>query len=294
MELEDYIKTLPGSNYLITKETVKDLLKVRNKFSNKGDYGHALLITGSYGKMGASVLASEACIRSGVGLLTVYTPKCGYNILQISVPEAMIDTSSSENFISGVIYGDKYDAIGIGPGIGTEKETQQALKLLIQNSSKPIIFDADALNILSENKTWLSFVPKNSILTPHAKEFERLFGAGENDLERYQLQKDSSIKYGTYIVLKGAHTSISTPTGSFYFNTTGNPGMATAGSGDVLTGIITGLKAQGYSSQEAAIIGVYLHGLAGDFAAARQGVEAMLAGDIVKDIGTGFKFLHED
>lgn len=293
MEIGDFIKTLPGSNHLITKQDVVKLLKPRNIFSHKGDYGHALLITGSYGKMGAAVLSSEACLRSGAGLLTVHIPKCGYEILQSSVPEAMVKTDSENNFISGIIYPESYDSVGIGPGIGTEKETQSALKLLIQNSSKPIVFDADALNILSENKTWLSFIPKNSVLTPHNKEFERLFGNFADDKERIQLQRDSSVKHGVYIVLKGANTSISSPAGNVYFNTTGNPGMATAGSGDVLTGIITSLLAQGYNSNDACILGVYLHGLAGDFAAARQGEEAMLAGDIIKDLGTAFKFLKE-
>lgn len=293
MKIEDFIKTLSGSNYLITKQDVANLLKPRNKFSHKGDYGYALLIAGSHGKMGAAVLAAEACLRSGTGLLTVHIPQCGYTVLQTAVPEAMVKTDVSENFISGIIYSDKYNAVGIGPGIGMEKETQSALKLLIQNSSKPIVFDADALNILSENKTWLSFVPRNSILTPHPKEFERLFGSSENDSETIQLQKDSSVKHGAYIVLKGAHTSISTPAGNVWFNSTGNPGMATEGAGDVLTGIITGWLAQGYTSRDACILGVYLHGLAGDFAAARQGCEAMLAGDIVKDIGTAYKFLRD-
>jgi len=184
-----------------------------------------------------------------------------------------------------------YTAVGIGPGLGMEQQSQMALKLLIQNYANPIVLDADALNILAENKTWLAFLPKGSILTPHPKEFERLAGKWSDDYEKLQKLRDLCFKYNIYIVLKGAHTCTGTPDGKCYFNSTGNPGMATAGSGDVLTGLITGLLAQGYSPAQAATLGVYLHGLAGDLAAKEKGEEAMIAGDIVEKLGKAFKKL---
>ena len=181
-----------------------------------------------------------------------------------------------------------FNAIAIGPGLGMDEKTQNAMKILIQNSSRPIVFDADAINILAENKTWLSFLPKESILTPHPKEFERIAGKTSDSFERLQLQKDLSVKFGIYIVLKGAHTSVSCPDGNCYFNSTGNPGMATAGSGDVLTGIILGLLTQGYSSKVAAILGSYIHGSSGDFASEEFGEEALIAGDIIDCLSKAF------
>jgi ADP-dependent NAD(P)H-hydrate dehydratase / NAD(P)H-hydrate epimerase len=181
-----------------------------------------------------------------------------------------------------------YNVIGAGPGIGTKEETQQVLKNIIQYAPGPLVIDADAINILSENKTWLHFVPAQSIYTPHPKEFERLAGKWNDDFERLRLQVMFSVKYGVYVVLKGAHTSVTCPDGRCYFNSTGNPGMATAGSGDVLTGIITGLKAQGYGSGEAAIMGVYLHGLAGDIALRSKGENSLIAGDIIEALPEAF------
>ncbi|MEK6616512.1 MAG: NAD(P)H-hydrate dehydratase, partial [Bacteroidota bacterium] len=240
---------------------------------------------GMYGKMGACVLASRACLSSGAGLVTVHIPKCGYEILQTTNPEVMVETDSSDTIISDSISIDKYNVIGIGPGIGTEKETQNVLKMLIQNSSLPIVLDADALNILSENKTWIAFLPKNSILTPHPGEFIRLVGDADNASARLHKQKEFSIKHGIYVILKGAHTCITCPDGEVYFNSTGNPGMATAGSGDVLTGIITGLLAQGYDSKQASVLGVYLHGFAGDLAAENSSQESLIARDIIEFLG---------
>lgn len=182
-----------------------------------------------------------------------------------------------------------YSAIACGPGIGTEERTQSALKLLIQDSGLPLILDADALNILAENRTWIPFLPKGSILTPHPKEFERLTGPSLHNFERNDMQREFSIKYGVYVILKGAHTCISTPDGTCYFNSTGNPGMATGGSGDVLTGILLGLKAQGYSSLETCLMGVYLHGLAGDLAADKWGFESLTANNITHHLGAAFK-----
>jgi NAD(P)H-hydrate epimerase len=185
-----------------------------------------------------------------------------------------------------------YSAIGIGPGLGVSSVTAGAIKLLIQQSTIPVVFDADALNILSENKTWLGFLPPNSVLTPHPKEFERLAGKSADHFERNGRQREFSIRHGCYIVLKGAHTAITTPGGQCYFNTTGNPGMATAGSGDVLTGIITGLLAQGYTSLESSILGVFLHGLAGDLVVSHTGEEALIARDIINHLGKSFQHLY--
>jgi len=289
---KEFISGIKSPNNFLAKKDVLPLLKSRTKFSHKGTYGHALLVAGSYGKMGAAVLSSHACMKSGAGLLTTHVPKCAYEIMQTSIPEAMISVDSSEHFLSDNIHLDKYDAIGIGPGIGTEKQTQNILKLLIQNSSIPMVIDADAINIISENKTWIPFIPKNSILTPHPKEFERLVGKIADDYERYKTQKEFALNNGVYVILKGAHTSIACPDGEVYFNSTGNPGMAKGGSGDVLTGIITGLLAQGYTPKEACIVGVYMHGLAGDIAAEDFGQESMIASDIIKSLGEAFKFIR--
>ncbi|PCJ82116.1 MAG: bifunctional ADP-dependent NAD(P)H-hydrate dehydratase/NAD(P)H-hydrate epimerase [Flavobacteriales bacterium] len=291
---EDFIARQDSQNYFITKKSAISILKPRSKFSHKGTYGHALLVSGSYGKMGATVLAARACLRTGAGLLTIRAPKCGYEIMQTTVPEAMCDVDESESFLTSNINLEKYNAIGIGPGIGTEKETQNMLKLFIQNSALPLVVDADAINILSENKTWLSFVPKNSIYTPHPKEFERLVGFSKNNFERHKIQIEFAKKHQCYVVLKGAHTAIACPDGEVYFNSTGNSGMATGGSGDVLTGIITGLMAQGYSSKEASILGVYMHGLMGDIAAQNLSEESLMAGDIVFYLADAFKYLQAE
>ena len=287
----DFFKTVETPYFFITKQDVKGLVLPRQKFSHKGIYGHALLIVGSYGKMGAAILSSKACLRSGVGLLTVHVPKEGVEILQTTVPEAMCSTSDEEKIIANIPLLDNYDAVGVGPGLGMEKQTQNALKLLIQQTKVPLVLDADALNILSENKTWLAFLPSSSILTPHPKEFERLVGKWNNDEERLQLQIEFSMKNDVIVVLKGAHTSISTPSGKVYFNSSGNPGMATAGAGDVLTGIITSLLAQGYLPKNAAILGVYLHGVAGDIALEHTGEEALIASDIISAIADAFGWI---
>ncbi|MFK5855612.1 MAG: NAD(P)H-hydrate dehydratase [Bacteroidota bacterium] len=288
----EYIHSTSTKNHLILKDDIIPVLKGRAKFSHKGTYGHALLIAGCYGKMGAAILASKACLRSGVGLLHTHVPKSGVQILQTATPETMVSIDRYDNYFSQAPNIGLFNAIGIGPGLGMEHQSQMAMKLLIQNSPCPMVFDADALNILAENPTWLAFLPKGSILTPHPKEFNRLAGSWQNDFERLDKQRNLAQKHGIYIVLKGAHTSICFPDGQCYFNSTGNPGMATAGSGDVLTGIITGLLASGYTSGIAAILGVYLHGLAGDIASNKNGIEALIAGDIIDNIGNTFMELH--
>jgi NAD(P)H-hydrate epimerase len=288
---EGFISSLPSKSFYVRDIEAKYLYKRRNKFSHKGTFGHALIVAGSYGKMGACVLSSRACLTAGAGLVTVHIPKCGYDILQTANPEVMVEVDSEEKIISDNIKIDKYSVIGIGPGLGTEKETRNALKVLIQNSVKPVVVDADALNILSENKTWIAFLPPDSIVTPHPGEFRRLAGEADNDFDRLQMQKDFSVKHGVFVVLKGAHTCIACPDGEVFFNSTGNPGMATAGSGDVLTGIITGLLAQGYTPKKAAVLGVYLHGLAGDIAAQHLSEESMIARNIIEFMGEAFKSL---
>ncbi len=286
-----YIREVLVNDFYVLRSDAASILKPRRKYSHKGTFGHALLIAGSYGKMGAAVLAAHAALRSGVGLLHVHIPQAGYAIMQTALPEAMLSIDRYENYFSDIPVLAPFNAVGIGPGLGTMHQSQMALKLLLQQFKLPMVFDADALNILSENKTWLAFLPHYSILTPHPKEFERLAGKWANDFERLEKQRQFAVKYQAVVVLKGAHTSICTPRGDCYFNSTGNPGMATAGSGDVLTGILTALLAQGYASVEAAILGVYLHGLAGDFAARKIGQEAMISGDIVQCLGKAFKKL---
>lgn len=290
---DEFINHSQTPYYFITKSDVQLFFKTRSKAAHKGTFGHALIIAGAYGKMGAAVLSTKACIHSGVGLLTAQIPKCGYTILQSTNPETMLVVDGEDNFITEAIKLDKYNAVGIGPGIGLEKQTQNVVKQVIQNALSPIVFDADAINCLAENKTWLSFVPANSIFTPHVKEFERIAGKSDNSIERLKLLREFAIKHGIYVVLKGAHTAIGCPDGTIVFNSTGNPGMATGGSGDVLTGIITSLCAQGYNSYQACVLGVYLHGLAGDFAALDKSEEAMIASDIIEHLSNAFQFIKE-
>jgi ADP-dependent NAD(P)H-hydrate dehydratase / NAD(P)H-hydrate epimerase len=247
------------------------------------------LIAGSYGKIGAAVLSARACMRSGVGLLSCHIPKCGYEILQATVPEAIVMTDFNSSFTTKIDNDiTKYKAIGIGPGIGTASETKILLKEIFKSYKYPIVIDADALNIISSEKDLLKLIPAGSILTPHPKEFERLFGQTTNEFERIQLALQKAKDLNVIIVLKGHHSLIATPGGKAFFNNTGNAGMATAGSGDVLTGILTGLLVQGYDSNETAILGVYLHGSAGDIAAEKLSMEAMIAGDIIENTGEAF------
>ncbi len=277
-----------SANKWVKEKDVKALLRPRHPFSHKGTFGHGLLLAGRYGSMGAAVLSAKACMRSGVGLVTVHVPTLGVTILQTAIPEAMCSVDTGDTTIESLPKLDHFSAIGMGPGIGKEKDTANALKRLLQDCNVPLVLDADALNILSENKTWLSFLPANTVLTPHSKEFDRLAGPSESGYDRWKKQHEFAMRYNCVVVLKGAYTSVCNPAGQTFFNSTGNAGMATAGSGDALTGLIVGLLAQGYSPTEAAIVGVYLHGLAGDIAAKEQGQEAMIASDIIKAFGSAF------
>jgi len=289
----DFMHTVTVANYLLSKQMVRSLLKPRSKFSHKGSFGHALLLAGSSGKCGAAVLAATACLRSGAGLLHVHSVRNVIQAIQCSLPEAMTITDPHHECITTLPNIEPYSAIAAGPGMGTDQQTAATLKLLIQNTSKPLLLDADALNIIAENPTWLAFLPAGSILSPHPGEFRRLVGDWADSFEKIQLQQQLSQRFKLYIILKGAHSSISSPSGECWFNTTGNPGMATAGSGDVLTGIILGLLAAGYTSNHAVMLGVFIHGLAGDIAARSIGYESLIASDIIAHLGEAFLELQK-
>lgn len=284
----EYIQQTPTQYKYITHHDVAPLIPQRSKFGHKGTYGHAFLVAGSYQKTGAAVIAAKACMRSGVGLLTVHVPESGYEIMQTAIPEAMVCIDETEMNFCQVASIEKYNTIGVGPGIGSKKSMRHALKILLQNTKKPMVLDADALNIISEEKDLLNHVPKDSVLTPHPGEFDRLTQKHDTALSRLQTQVEFAKKHQCIIVLKGAYTSIATPNGKVYFNSTGNPGMATAGSGDALTGIILSLLAQGYKPRNAALAGVYLHGLAGDLALQKTSWEALIAHDIILNLGNAF------
>jgi ADP-dependent NAD(P)H-hydrate dehydratase / NAD(P)H-hydrate epimerase len=287
------IRNIISPYIFLGKDDIAHLLKKRNKFDHKGIFGHGLLVSGSSGKMGAAVLGAGASLRTGIGLITCHIPSGGVTIVQTCIPEAMVEPDRNERHFSEIGKTEAFSAVGIGPGIGADPETQMALYELLTECKKPMVIDADGLNILSLNKTWLSLVPAGTILTPHPKEFERLAGKSDNSFYRLERQIELSREYKCIIVLKGAHTSVTTPDGEVFFNSTGNPGMATAGSGDVLTGILLSLLAQGYTSENAAILGVYLHGLAGDIAAEESSFEAIIASDIIKCLGKAFNMIRE-
>jgi NAD(P)H-hydrate epimerase len=280
--------------YFQTIDNFRPILKRRGKFDHKGTFGHALLVAGSYGKMGAAVLSSNACLRAGVGLLTTHIPKTGYQIIQTAVPEAMTSLDHENEIITEMPNLDKIDAIGIGPGIGMSFQTVDMMRELLSKSTVPMILDADALNILAQNQWLLCMLPSNTILTPHPKEFDRLAGDNINGHKRFLSQIEFSKKYNIIVVLKGAYTSITTPKGQCWFNSTGNPGMATAGSGDVLTGIILSLLAQGYEPVMAARLGVFIHGLAGDIALTKNSMESLLSSDIIKHTGNAFNKIRDN
>lgn len=275
--------------YYTTEKDIFSSIKPREKFSHKGDYGSALLIAGSRGKAGAAVLASRAVLRCGAGLLTVHLPSECLGVVQTAVPEAMCSVDTSANIITSLPATGNYSAIGAGPGLGTDRQTGTALYELIASRPKRLVLDADAINLIAADKKMLEMLPADTILTPHVKEFERLAGPSPDPYSRLLLQRELSLRYKIIIVLKGAHSSVSLPDGTIHFNSTGNPGMATAGSGDVLTGVILSLLAQGYSPDYAAIAGVFLHGLAGDLAASEKGEVSLMAGDIIEMLPHAFQ-----
>lgn len=289
----DFLAKQHTPYYFTSKKDIQPLLKYRGKFSHKGKYGHALLIAGSYGKMGAAVIAAKACLRSGAGLLTVHVPQKGVDVLQSSIPEAMVSIDKNEKVITETPKLDIFHAVGIGPGIGTEVDTESVLKHLFNFSSQPMVIDADGLNALSKNKTWLAFLPPNTILTPHVKEFDRLTNTHESDFERLKSAKEFSLKYNCIVVLKSAFTQIVMPDGNTFFNSTGNAGLAKGGSGDTLTGIILGLLARGYNAPQAALIGVYVHGLSADICLKKINMESLLASDVIEKLPKAFDKMYK-
>ena len=287
---QEFIAKTETNFELIGRPEILPLYRPRLKFSHKGTYGHSVIVGGSYGKIGAVQLSSDACLRVGSGLVTAVVPKCGYDSLQTAVPEVMVLTGSREKNIAEIDIPFEPTVVGIGMGMGLDDDTVSAFVSFLKKSTKPMVIDADGLNILSQNPEMLNDVPELSILTPHPKELERLIGHWDSDFDKLEKAKIFASKYDIVLVIKGAHT-ITIFNNKGYVNTTGNPGMATAGSGDVLTGMITGLLSQGYRSVEAAIFGVYLHGLAGDLGVSSKGYEALKASGLVENIGSAYSEL---
>lgn len=285
---KDIINKKETDWYYVDKALASTLIKHREKYTHKGVFGHALLLAGAYGRMGAALLAAKAALRGGSGLLSAHIPYGANTIFQTSIPEVMLSFDDSEKLITSIPNLDPYSAIGVGPGLGINVESAQAFKQLLEECTLPMVIDADALNILSQNTHWLNLLPKNTILTPHPKEFERIVGKYKTHAQRIQRQRSLSKENQCIVVLKGAHTSISLPDGRIFINGSGNPGMSTAGSGDVLTGLILGLLAQSYTPEEAAILGVHLHGLSGDLALDIQSEESLMASDIIENLGKAF------
>jgi len=278
--------------WLTEATEVQALLRRRPRFAHKGTMGRALLVAGSQGMTGAAILSSRAALRSGVGRLTVHAPHACLDILQVSVPEAVVQIDVDEERVTTAIDTSEYQAVGIGPGLGRSRYTAAALHDYLLQQPGPMVLDADALNILSENTEWLRNIPADSILTPHPRELDRLVGRSQTSFERMNRARNFAITYRLFVVVKGHYSQICTPTGDVYFNPTGNPGMATPGSGDVLTGILTGLLAQGYLPAEAVQLGVYLHGLSGDLAAEALSEESLIASDIIQYLPAAFKLLR--
>lgn len=289
---KEYIKSIPSPYTTIDVEYVRQQMLQRDDFAHKGSMGHALLIAGSEGMAGAAVLATRACLRSGVGKVTALTPRCNSMVMQIVVPEAVL-AIDNENYYSEAVISDEFSAVGIGPGLGRQEDSALALMSQLQQTQCPVVLDADALNMLGSHGTWISQLPSNMIMTPHPREFDRLASTTcHSDSERLKVACDMAESLRAYILLKGHYSALCLPDGGVVFNTTGNSGMATAGSGDVLTGVITALLARGYSRKNACLTGMYLHGLAGDIAVSRIGKESLVASDIINALPEAFKALY--
>ncbi len=286
-----FINGLTTKNFYFSKPQAKQLFRPRKDFSYKGTYGHALILAGGEGKYGAALLASKSCMRTGTGLLSVCIPREGTAALHSFLPEAMA-IESGDKYVVELPNLAPYTAIGIGPGIGQKLETARVLKKIIQVTAIPLVFDADALNILSENKTWLSFLPAQTVLTPHIGEFKRLIGVNKINSNYLEQLRDFSSKHNVITVLKDSITTVATPNGLLYFVKEGNAALATAGSGDVLTGAILGLLSSGYTPIEAALFGVYLHGRAGTIVGESFSLESVLATDVISSMGRAFKELY--
>lgn len=283
------------AQYTITEEDdIRSLLLRRNSFAHKGQMGNALLIAGCYGMAGAAILATKACLRAGVGKVTINSPKRNIPILQVAVPEAVVQIGSEETIFAEAVETEDFQALGIGPGLGQSEQTAIALITQLRRSQCPIVADADALNILGNHRAWMQQLPKGIILTPHPKELDRMESHSADSYERLMKARNMAERLQGFVIVKGHYTAICMPDGHILFNPTGNAGMATAGSGDVLTGIITGLLARGYKSQDACIVSVYLHGLAGDLAAQDLGEESLTASDLINYLPKAFKHLSSE
>lgn len=290
----EYIQTTVAPYRLVEESEVRSRLLCRDDFAHKGNMGHALIIAGCYGMAGAAVLATRACLRSGAGKVTVHTPKRNYSVMQTAIPEAIMQIDREETYFSDSVDTDDYNALGIGPGLGQNENTAIALIGQIRRATCPIVVDADALNILANHQAWMQQLPKGIIMTPHPREFDRLVGTtSSSDYERLTRALQLADRLQGYILLKGHYTALCMPDGHIVFNATGNSGMATAGSGDVLTGIITSLLARGYARPDACIVGMYLHGLAGDIAARAKGKESLIASDIIDCLPEAFRRLED-
>ncbi len=283
----EYLQHTDTVYELVGKHEILPLYMPRERFSHKGTYGHSLIIGGSYGKIGAVILTTKACLHAGSGLVTAYVPQCGYSPIQTAVPESMVITDKGENHLSHIAFEVHPTAIGLGIGMGTDAVTVKAFANFLEKNKVLLVVDADGLNMLSKNKELLHNLPKKSVLTPHPKELERLIGKWRDDFDKLEKVMAFSKQYDCIVVIKGAHT-ITVYEGKGYVNNTGNPGMATAGSGDALTGIITGLIAQGYDSLSAAIFGVYLHGRSGDIAVEETGYQSLSASDLIANLGKAY------
>ena len=277
----------------IEESDILPLIKRRNAFAHKGSMGHALIIAGSYGMGGAATMTAKACLKAGVGKTTVHIPHCNYNIMQIAVPEAVVQLDKEECCFSEATDTTQYDAVAIGPGLGQRSQTATALLSQLRRTECPLVLDADALNILSTRAAWMQQIPAGAVLTPHPKEFDRMDGNEcFSDYERLAHAREMAQRTKCHIILKGHYSAICNPDGTVIFNSTGNAGMATAGAGDVLTGIIVGLAARGYHTATATLLGAYIHGLAGDIAAEEKGMESMMASDIIEALPQAFKKLY--
>lgn len=280
-----------SNEFVIDEQFILTIFKKRNPFSHKGTFGKTTIAAGSFGKTGAAVLATKAALKSGSGLTYILAPKSSYEILQMTCPEAIFVHGGENKIVN--FHGEEDTVFGIGPGIGMNPETEHIFLEFLKKYNRPLVLDADALHIIAKHSAYLKYIPADSIITPHPKEFERLFGKTENSFERLNLARQKAQELNIFIVLKDHHTQVITPDNQVFYNITGNSGMAKGGSGDVLLGIIASLLAQKYSSQNAAIFGVWLHGKAGDFAAEKYSKEAMLASDLIEELGTVFRDINE-
>lgn len=290
---QEGIRKIDAQYNLIEETEIRPLLLGRDRYAHKGNMGNALIIAGSYGMAGAAVLATKACLRSGAGKVTVHTPRRNNMILQISVPEAVVQVDQEDTIFSQAVDTEDYNALGIGPGLGQNETTAIALIAQLRRATCPVVVDADALNMLANHRAWMMQLPKEIIFTPHPKEFDRMEGNAADSYERLTKAREMAERMQGYVILKGHYSALCCPDGHVMFNNTGNAGMATAGSGDVLTGIITALLARGYKQREACMVGMYLHGLAGDIAARHVGMESLIASDLIQYLPEAFKRLND-